>query len=444
MPGKNSSIQGLQRRAEKVLDHNDRGTFTVPSEGLYPHQVLWDSCFIAIGRRHYDIERAKSEVLSLLRGQWSNGMVPHIIFTEGVKYKLDRRGWQSWVNPYSPEKVSTSGVSQPPMLAEAILRIGEKLNLTERKAWYNLIFPSLLVYHKWLYNERDPNKTGLVMQLHPWETGLDNTPSSMSELHNYPVPWWIKLIKMSHLDKIGDSFRIDVKYVPADQRSSTIEALEFYNLQVKLRKNKFLINNILADLNFGVEDLTYNCILIKANEALTTIAKTIGQDLPELLASQMKQTINSLEALWDPETNQYYSREFNTKNLIKEPSVATLMPLYTHKITKQRAHQLVKLLEDKQLFKLPYPIPSVPVNSPWFKPKSYWQGATWININWFIIDGLKYYGFIEQANKLTKTSLDLVDKGGFHEYFDPLTGEPAGADKFSWTAGLTIDLIHST
>ncbi len=31
-------------------------------------------------------------------------------------------------------------------------------------------------YHEWFIKFRDPNKTGLVSILHPWESGYDNSP----------------------------------------------------------------------------------------------------------------------------------------------------------------------------------------------------------------------------------------------------------------------------
>src|SRR3954470_14801497 len=102
--------------AAKVLKTNDRQLWTVPAGDLYPHQWLWDSCFIAIGLRHLDIDRAKTELTSLLRGQWSNGMLPHIILSTGSRDRDIERGFLS---PYSPNNVDTSGLTQPPMLAEA-------------------------------------------------------------------------------------------------------------------------------------------------------------------------------------------------------------------------------------------------------------------------------------------------------------------------------------
>jgi glycogen debranching enzyme len=73
----------------------------------------------------------------------------------------------------------------------------------------------------------------------------------------------------------------------------------------------------------------------------------------------------------------------------------------------------------------------------------YWQGPTWVNTNWLIIEGLLRYGFYAEAKAIKDTTLDMVAKSGFYEYFNPLTAEPAGADNFSWTAALAIDLLKS-
>src|SRR5690606_14804099 len=134
--------------AKEVLSLNDReGKWTIPADGLYPHQWLWDSAFIAIGLSHYDTERAQQEILSILRGQWANGMVPHMIFDSAVLYRQDREIWRSYVSPYAPDNVATSGITQPPMLAEAIVRIGKKLKLPERRSWYRRIYQALVNYH---------------------------------------------------------------------------------------------------------------------------------------------------------------------------------------------------------------------------------------------------------------------------------------------------------
>lgn len=436
--------QQLLEKATSVLNKNDKGNYTCPSVDIYPHQWLWDSCFIAIGLRHLDIERAKTEILSLLDGQWHNGMIPNLIFADSSNaFQQDRLIWQSSLNPNSPESKSTSGITQPPLISEAVVRIGEKLPLSERRSWYKQTYPKILAYHKWLYDERDPHGEGLVLQIHPWETGLDNTPPWMKELHEHQLPWWVHVIKKIHAEPIINLFRRDTHQIPSDQRMNPVDALALYAIQSRLRRKNYNISKILSHSLFSIEDVTFNSILIRANQHLQKIAKTIHQEIPDNLLQSMHKSKKSLENLWDQDSSNYYSRNFANHELIKEPSIGTLLPLYSGCITQERANSLVKLIEDENAFGTTYPLPSVPADSNWFSEKCYWQGPTWINANWLIIDGLRLYGFADHADSLTESTLEMVARSGFAEYFNPFSGLPYGAKDFSWTAALTIDLSQA-
>ncbi|MGZ6005320.1 MAG: MGH1-like glycoside hydrolase domain-containing protein [Candidatus Saccharimonadales bacterium] len=428
--------------AKAVLEMNDQGSFTIPAEGLYPHQWLWDSCFIAIGMRHDNIDRAKQEIMSLLRGQWANGMLPHMIFDKDLRYRQDRNIWRSWINPFAPDDLTTSGITQPPMIAEAVVRIGEKLSLPERRSWYNSVYPALLAHHQWLYKERDPHSEGLVLQIHPYEVGLDNTPPWIGQMHEHSKPWWITVVEKLHIDVLINQLRRDTKHVPPGQRMTNIDALLYFDVVRRLRRKRYNIDAILTRSLFAIEDLTFNSIFIRANHCLQHIAATIKETLPHELEQRINQTEKAFEQLWDPYTGQYYSRNFVTHKLIKEPTIATLMPLYSGAISQERADQLVALLKNKHQFGAKFPVPSVPLNSTWFNPLAYWQGPSWLNTNWMIIDGLKKYKFHAEAESLMAQTIELVKNAGFYEYFSPLNGEPAGADNFSWTAALTIDLLQ--
>jgi glycogen debranching enzyme len=155
----------------------------------------------------------------------------------------------------------------------------------------------------------------------------------------------------------------------------------------------------------------------------------------------MKSTEDGLEKLWDGYYKQYFSRNFVTHKLIKEPSIATLMPLYAGTISKERAKELVDMLHDKQLFDSNYPIASVPLSSDYYKELGYWQGPTWINTNWLIIEGLEKYGFDKEAENIKAKSISLIEQHGNYEYFSAKNGNPAGAKNFSWTAALILDMI---
>lgn len=436
-----SDSSDLVEQAKAVLDSNDKGNYTIPAHGLYPHQWLWDSCFIAIGLRHFDVERAKMEVLSILRGQWHNGMIPHMIMAPAQPQRRYHGVWNSWISPYAPDGIETSGITQPPMLAEAIVRIGEKLPAMERRSWYKQVWPNLVAYHQWLYNERDPHNEGLVLQIHPWETGLDNTPPWMAELHGHLLPWWVRILQKTKLERAVGMLRRDTRYVPSTQRHSNIEALALYDAQRRLRRKGYDISKILDHSLFAIEDLAFNCILIRANEHLKTIAKSLRVDLPEDLQVNIKRTPKALEGLWDPYTEQYYPRDFVTHRLLKEPSIESLFPLYAGTVSKEHAALIVKTLENEHAFGPAYPVPSTPLTSPWFDPNRYWQGPTWINTNWLIADGLQRYGYKDHAAALIESSVELVQHHGFAEYYNPITGGALGAHNFSWTAALIADWL---
>ncbi len=438
-----NEVGSILEQAKAVLAMNDRGTYTVPAHELYPHQWLWDSCFTAIGLQHLDIERAKIEILSLFRGQWANGMVPNMIFADGKKYTRDRNIWQSWLNPYAPENIATSGITQPPMLAEAIVQIGSMLKGEERADWYKMVWPGLLKYHQWIYADRDPHHEGLALLIHPWETGLDNTPPWMSELHNHLLPSWVRFLEVTKLEKVLSLFRSDTKIVPLDQRFNNVEAMALFAVQRRLRRKAYDINRILDHSLFSIEDLSFNSILIRANQHFVRIAKAIDEVVPDELLESFKLAEISFEELWDPYAQSYYSRDFVTHKLIKESSIASLLPLYAGSITQERAEVLVRQLENQHQFGPAFPVPSVPLNSTYFEDKRYWSGPTWINTNWLIIDGLKRYGFKDHAEALKETSLELVEKGGCYEYFNPITGDPLGSPNFSWTAALVIDMLKT-
>jgi glycogen debranching enzyme len=282
-----------------------------------------------------------------------------------------------------------------------------------------------------------------VILIHPWESGLDNSPPWTQQLYLHSKPWWISFVEKTRLDKVALLFRRDTQHVPPGQRLDNIDALLYYSVLQRLRRKNWDIETILNRSHFAVEDVAFNSIFVRANTRLKEIAKTIGHKIPENLLNSMKQTEDSLDKLWDGYYKQYYSRNFVTHKLIKEPSIASLLPLYAGTIPKERAQELVDDLTDKKLYNTDFPVPSVPLNSEYYKELGYWQGPTWINTNWLIIDGLRRYGFNELADHISQKSIELVKQHGAYEYFSAKNGKPAGAKNFSWSAALILDLIRN-
>ena len=177
------AVDELAQEAISVLWRNARGTWTRPSPRLYPHQWSWDAAFVAMGWAQLDPLRGVAELWSLFRGQWSTGMVPHIVFDLTVARGAYEPGPNAWRTlGHAPPGTATSAICQPPVHAIALARVRE---LAARRGPEVLgevddaiidLYPRLVAWHRWLHTARDPEGTGLVTILHPWESGLDNSP----------------------------------------------------------------------------------------------------------------------------------------------------------------------------------------------------------------------------------------------------------------------------
>jgi Glycosyl hydrolase family 63 C-terminal domain len=424
-----------------VLDRNRRGAWTCPSAQLYPHQWLWDSCFIAIGLAHDDPHRAAGELESLFRGQWANGMLPHMVFADDVEDIGSERIWQSSEQPLAPEDVATSCITQPPLPSVAAERVARALPSAEQTTFLSRIFPGLVAYHEWLYRERDPEHRGLVTLIHPWECGLDTTPPWMDALARMPTPWWARAATRLHLAYLVRWFRRDTKYVPPAQRPTDDEGLRMLVLAELGKRHGFELRRMPSDRAVLIEDLGFNSFLAAANRSLAHIADTIEEPLPAELTACFTRTKAAFDQLWDDDAGQYFSRDATTGELLRVATVATFLPLFAGVVAPPRAGRVLALLRQPSGYWPSFPVPTVPTDDPSFREEAYWKGPTWVNMNWCVVQALEAYGDGATAEQLVDRTLALVDAGGFFEYFSPLTGRGYGAREFSWTAGLTLDLL---
>ncbi len=165
----NSSI----KEAKRTLINNRRLNYTLPTNTkLYPAQWNWDSAFIALGYSNFNLDYSFKELETLISGQWDDGMIPHILFhIKDLNYTPNYKAWNCG------KKVSSSGITQPPILA-SILRIiieRQKFSKKEIKKYQPLIL-KIKKCLEWFIKYRDPKRTGLISILHPWESGYDNSP----------------------------------------------------------------------------------------------------------------------------------------------------------------------------------------------------------------------------------------------------------------------------
>jgi neutral trehalase len=427
----------LIARAVDVLHGNDLGGWTKPAPGLYPHQWNWDSCFIAIGLARVDPQRAATELRSLLRGQWTNGMVPQIVFDpRATGYFPGPDVWQSERSPDSPTGVPTSGITQPPVLATAIRAVYEQAVESEAPwatAFAEEMYPKAFAYHRFFYEQRCPDGDGLVVVVHPWESGLDNSPPYLDAGER------VHLAYKPHYE------RLDLLHVAASNRPTNKDYDLFVYLLELMREDDWNQTVYLSRAPLQVQDVLFNSILCRAHEDLIEIGTQIGRDTSDLVAWKRQTTEAINRELWDEDTGTYLSRDRVAQRLISDDTIAAFGTLYGGVAPDNRTDVLLLRLQDPERFAPPHghPVPTTSLLSPRFNPANYWLGPTWIATNWLIVRGLETSRHPELAEPLLESTIRLVADHGFREYYNPGTGEPYGADHFSWTAALTIDLLQS-
>lgn len=137
--------------------------------------------------------------------------------------------------------------------------------------------------------------------------------------------------------------------------------------------------------------------------------------------ANIKEKMNEL--LWDETDGVYYDRLVESKRLTKILTPACFIPMMAGIPSKEQAERMVKVLTDPNLLWTPAPVASVARTHPAYS-NDFWRGGTWLNMCYFMVKGLREYGYDEIAEELKQKTLDFVDKwykktGVIFEYYDP-------------------------
>jgi hypothetical protein len=415
-------VSELRERLEKTLHVNDRGRYTVPSPRLYPYQWLWDSGFIALGWATFDEKRAWTELETLLAAQWENGMVPHIVFHDpNPDYFPGPELWQA------KGPIASSGISQPPVLATVVRRLFEKAKnraLAARQA--RELYPKLYAFHRWCYRARDPEGTGLIAVLHPWESGMDNSPlwdEALARVPGVPVA----------------RLRRDTDVVASEQRPHASEYERYLGLVAALREVGYSEAESYRASPFRVVCALMNAVLQRANRDLLALAETLGEPKGEV-ETWIARGDEALMTLWNEEDGLFYPRDLVSGETIRIPGCDSFTPLFAGASGPWVA-RLAKTLASWQ-DRARYLLPSIDPAHERFEAKRYWRGPVWIQLNWLLAQGLSEHGFDKLAERLKRDSFALVERSGVYEYFDPHTGDGLGGESFAWTAALLLDWLE--
>ena len=414
-------MRNLINKAQKTLLGNRRKGYTLPTNNkLYPAQWNWDSAFIALGYSYFNLNHALKEITTLLDGQWKDGMVPHILFHDtNTNYYPNYTAWNCG------NKIHSSGITQPPILATILKLILDKNKISNKQTKeVKKIVKKIIRSHEWFIKFRDPNKTGLVSILHPWESGYDNSPI------------WDDPMERVTIEKNLKYKRADNKLVNPDHRPLNIDYDRYVSIKNNLRKKKYNPKKIFKSSLFNVVDVGFNSLFLKANKDLIQILNKFNLESSKI-SNYVKVTEKKILKLYDKKKGSFFSKDIRNKKKIYVPSITNYFILFADLNNDLINKKLIKSLKnhnknDKYFFS------SIKPNHKSFEEKRYWRGPIWVNCNWFIYKGLMNKD-ISFSKKIKRKTIQMIEANGFHEYYTRKSAKPMGAKNLSWSAARYLD-----
>ena len=452
----------LEPRVRALLSgnrvHTRDGRYTRPARGTYPHQWLWDSCFHAILHHTLgDASAARDEVRALFRAQEregkDRGRLPHMTFFGGVADEAAQdadaraqfeRDAALWGN------TRASTISQPPIVAETILRIGDP-------AFWAEMWEPLTDYYDWWLRRRDPDGDHLHAIWHLWECGADatprgdaacskllasgRTPASMERGTVNPTARKRSDLLRARFLMLEDLQRIDADELSGklDEQGAQQERQQLLGLEA-IDIQAYLVRNLLDLATIG-EALDHGDASARYREAAERIAGAVNAEL------------------WDEGAGFYFDRWGWPEQIARVYTPGPLVALYAGELVpRERAERLLAHLMRPEAFWTRWPLPTVARDAAEFDADEYWRGSTWVNVNWFVVRGLVSSArrfdderWLEPARVIAERTVDVVDRLGFREYYrsggvSPEADETAapaafGPEGFGWS-GLAFDLAR--
>jgi glycogen debranching enzyme len=367
--------------------------FVCPSQGLYPFQWFWDSCFHAIVLSHYDIPRAESELRTLLHNQQPDGFIAHVTFWQRDLADVD--AYQvAWRSPW------LSNSMQPPILAEAVAAVARR---GRGVAFLREVLPAVRRYYDWCERIRDPDRDGLIAVVEPHETGMDQSPSFDAYL--------------------------------------AVEEISPAGFEAAWRR-------VTAGGRFTVEDVAVNALYAENQRVLAGLLAEVGDATGAgEMTSRADRTAEALFArCWDESDRDFHGLAGADEAKLPGNAVGGLLPVLLADAPADIVERVAGRLDDPEDFGGRFPVPSVSRRHPAYAPspafgKLLWRGPSWINTNWYLARAMRRHGREGTARRIEDTSLELVHRSGFREHYNPETGEGYGAEDFSWSA-LVLDALE--
>ena len=185
-----------------------------------------------------------------------------------------------------------------------------------------------------------------------------------------------------------------------------------------------LDNSPRFDFDVEMDAVDFSCFHAHDAEYLSKIYQELGDEKNAQKWLSVYKTLKKKigAEMYDTATGGFYDKLFDG-NLTKVLTPTSFLPMFAKICTKEQAEAMVRLMLDKRELWTEMPLATISQRHPTFSTDM-WRGGVWLNLNYFIIKGLKNYGYDELADELRFKTLDCVNHwykktGAIFEFYDP-------------------------
>ncbi len=281
---------------------------------------------------------------------------------------------------YTNSKENNWRNTKAPLASWAVWEIYDQTN---DKEFVKELFPKLIKYYNWWFEYRDSDKNGIceygstdgTVLAAKWESGMDN-------------------------------------------------AVRFDSTQViKIGESAWAMDQESADLN---------SFLALEGEYLEVLANVIGEDFESRLDA------DRVTEYFFNENYEYFNDKKLNGEFVESLGCDGWTPLWCKVATEEQAAKVKATMCDANHFATYIPLPTLSRSHPKFNKKGYWRGPIWIDQVYFGINGLRKYGYTEEADLFTSQVFErakgLEQSAPIYENYDVDNGEGMQAPHFSWSA----------
>ena len=349
--------------------------------GLFPSYAVWyfngfwawDSWKHAVALATFAPEIAKDQIRVMFDWQDEAGMVPDVIYADSTE--------------------NNNRDTKPPLAAWAVWSVymadGDVEYLEE-------MYPLLVKYHQWWYQNRDVNDNGLceygstdgTIIAARWESGMDN-------------------------------------------------AIRFDRTE--------MVKSGPTAWSMDQESVDLNAFLFAEKKYLSMIAAKLDMDSDVWLSEAIGVQKIVQEKMYNSETGYFHDIRLADGSSVLPFGPEGWIPLWAQLASVQQAETVLAVMRDTTRFATFVPFPTVSINAQGFS-RGYWRGTVWLDQVYFAISAFNNYGFTVEAEAFTRQLFNNAQglmgiSDPIRENYWPLDGEGMRVNHFSWSAAHVLLLF---